>query len=654
MTLPVFSGDFVGGARPAIAEIHLMDTLSFYDYRFFNDNIDLDGDGKYTAEGERAGGNVAELLGVKDIVVDGEIKRYGYNSYLKSLVADGETLNTVVIAVIDTGINMEHEIFEGRILTAHARNFVADAEGNTGVNDLRDNVGHGTHTAGTICDMTLPNVKILPIKIFDSKSTDPNLIPPAIEYLVGLKKKGMNIVAVNMSLGTDPMSPSHSLYFSTKSFYQSCINTLVNAGILPIVAVGNGANSGNGSVFPSFPSACVGAVSVSAFSTKPFVNYDKNYDGEIKVEDGEEEHDFDGDGEPDLNNAFSIQRAYYSNYAGEGYDSRVDITAPGGYDEWITPKQGIWSATKTGTDTIYNTQQGTSMATPFVAALYALLCSDPTQSDEDWREISQWTSGDGADYLTPIHKALFDSAVAVGQSSTRADYFGRGCVSVAAFTKDFDDWIDPDEYEAAVGAPIADMTRIIVQTTGGGSVLQNDYMPIAEYALTGTGTDFGVWVTAGGGYSILSVKVGGSEVSLSLTNTEYISGKLVCGKYTFTNLPASSVTVVVQFSTFSTEQVNYVKPTKMDTAGGKVDFPKLLFIVLGVGGLIAGIYFLQNRKPKESLLQSGDGDTDAEVERIIKIMEKKGRPQGSSLDKEIESIMREIESGEDEEGEDYE
>jgi hypothetical protein len=584
---------------------------------------------------------------------------------LKSLVAGGETLKTVIIAVMDTGINMEHKIFEGRILTAHARNFAADVNADLGTNDLRDNLGHGTHTAGTISDMTLPNVKILPIKIFGStNTTSAKFVSEAVNYLVSLKRNGLNIAAVNMSLGTDPLNPDADAqeYASNKSFYQNCINALVSADILPIVAVGNGpkTNNGNGLPYPSFPSACSGTVSVSGFSLNQFINYDKNYNG---VEDPGEVW-IDTDGKPETgnengresNSAFLIQRARYANYV-SGYDSRVDITAPGGYNE--VGKVGIWSAANTGTDTV-SRLEGTSMAAPFVTALYALLCSDPTKSSEDWQTISGgWTASDSENYLTPIQKVLFNSAVPLGQAETRMSYFGRGCVSVAALVDEeaFEEWFDPAAYEDAMNTVPDGMTKITVQPTGGGAVLQDDYIPIGEYVLADTESEFSVWVTAGGGYSILKVLVGGQEVSSSLTGTEYVNGKLVCGKYTFASLPGSAVAVVVQFSTFSTDQVNYTKTTKIDTAPDDTDFATLLLILLGVGGLIAAFYFIRNRKPKELSIQSLDGETepdaDAEVDRIIKIMEKRGRPKGTDLDEEIAAIMREIKTAE-EEGEDYE
>ncbi|MDR1917443.1 MAG: S8 family peptidase [Christensenellaceae bacterium] len=665
-----------------LAPVHLMDTFADYDYTFFNDNIDINGDGDYTDDGERAGGNIAELLGVKDIVVGGEmvdgvrvggeIKRRGYNSYLKSLVAGGATLKPVVIAVMDSGINMEHEIFEGRILMAHARNFVAESDVSIGINDLRDNLGHGTHTAATICDMTLPNVKILPIKIFSTKTTDPLLVRDAIDYLIDLKGRGMNIVAVNMSLGTDPLNPATNPYYANnKSFYQSCINTLVAADILPVVAAGNGDNE-VGSPYPSFPSACAGTVSVSAFGTKQFVNYDTNYDGVISG--GEAVHDFDDNGVADLNNAFNMQLAGYSNYAQDGLDSRIDITAPGHYDLSGSVK-GIWSATKTGTNTISNSLKGTSMAAPFVVALYALLCSYPTNDETYWETVSGWGGSDIVNYVTPIHKALLTRAVAFGLPPTRSRYFGYGCVSVAAFVPaeteipaegEFDGWIAPAEYEDIIGEIPVGKAKIIVQATGGGAVLQNDYMPIGEYTLVDMGANLGVWFAAGGGYSILSIKVGDggsgdSEVYSStngnannLSSTEYTNGKLVCGKYTIAGVGEQQLLVVtVQFSVFSTEQINYVDTSYGNTGDGETDFARIWVIVLSVGVVIAIIYFLRSRKVAElSLQQSPEDDIDAEIARIIKVMEKRGVPQRQSdLDAEIAAIMREIERTEDENGE---
>ena len=83
-----------------------------------------------------------------------------YTEWLKD-----KTLPEVKVAVIDTGINDAHSIFEGRILEGGIN--VSDS----GNDSIADDLGHGTHCTGTICELTPENVKILPIKIFDKEGS---------------------------------------------------------------------------------------------------------------------------------------------------------------------------------------------------------------------------------------------------------------------------------------------------------------------------------------------------------------------------------------------------------------------------------------------------------------------------------------------------
>lgn len=70
---------------------------------------------------------------------------------------------TVVVAVIDTGVDLDHSFLKGRVL-----NTGYDFVDNDKIPDDR-NI-HGTHVAGTIVDCTkgLNNVKILPIRVLDA------------------------------------------------------------------------------------------------------------------------------------------------------------------------------------------------------------------------------------------------------------------------------------------------------------------------------------------------------------------------------------------------------------------------------------------------------------------------------------------------------
>lgn len=83
-----------------------------------------------------------------------------YDTYLK-----GRELPEVKVAVIDTGLNTAPALFAGRVLEGGV-NFSS-----SGNDSFADDISHGTHVSGTICELTPDNVKILPIKSFDSSGT---------------------------------------------------------------------------------------------------------------------------------------------------------------------------------------------------------------------------------------------------------------------------------------------------------------------------------------------------------------------------------------------------------------------------------------------------------------------------------------------------
>lgn len=108
-----------------------------------------------------------------------------------------ELLPEVIVAVIDTGLNPEPAVFDGRILDS-GLNF-----SNSGDDTVSDDLGHGTHCTGTICELTPANVKILPVKVFDRKGhADDEQIYLGLMYAI---EQGAGIL--NMSFGGLGVSP---------------------------------------------------------------------------------------------------------------------------------------------------------------------------------------------------------------------------------------------------------------------------------------------------------------------------------------------------------------------------------------------------------------------------------------------------------------
>lgn len=143
----------------------------------------------------------------------------GIDDYVDYL-GDVSTLPEIIVGVIDTGIDIDHDFLKDRIIRTNYNISTSGVE-----NDENDDKGHGTHVAGIIADNTTENVKIKGYKVLNSggSGTMSDVIT-AFEYAVA---DGVNIV--NMSLGTIGES---------KTFEKS-INKATEMGVIVCVAAGN-------------------------------------------------------------------------------------------------------------------------------------------------------------------------------------------------------------------------------------------------------------------------------------------------------------------------------------------------------------------------------------------------------------------------------
>ena len=161
---------------------------------------------------------------------------------------------TINIAVVDSGINYNHELFKNRI-TRTKFNSSASGEANNEIDDY----GHGTKVAGVIANSTPSNVKISAYKVMDNKGYgSSSTIVAACSYIEELNNKPD---IVNFSLGVE-----------TGVIIESVIDELVNQGITVVAAAGND----NREVIKA-PGKCESAITVAAFDyySKPcsFTNY---------------------------------------------------------------------------------------------------------------------------------------------------------------------------------------------------------------------------------------------------------------------------------------------------------------------------------------------------------------------------------------------
>ena len=150
----------------------------------------------------------------------------------------GYTGEDVLVALIDTGVRLDHADLQGRFWDGGAEYPNHGYDFYSHDNDPSDTHGHGTHVAGTIVGTgasgtqtgVAPGAKIMVLKVFHGEDnlTEPTMWVEAMQFAV---EHGADVL--NMSLG-QPL-PDSGVKFMLR---QACDNTLA-AGVVAAVCAGN-------------------------------------------------------------------------------------------------------------------------------------------------------------------------------------------------------------------------------------------------------------------------------------------------------------------------------------------------------------------------------------------------------------------------------
>lgn len=299
---------------------------------------------------------------------------------------DGRPADKIVISVIDSGLDTDHEDID--------YSYVIEGKSFVTTDTTADNMGHGTFVTGEIIacngngigiDGIADGVYVMPLKVFSSRSTTNAIIINAINYAVEQKKlfteskgaEGVNTSVINMSLGSE----------SASTALKNAVDTAIEAGIIVLCAAGNDEDSR-----ASYPAQY--AIGVGSTDSKG-------------------------------------TRSYYSQILSEknetGWQNKVWVTAPG---------ESYTSLWYTGG---YYQGSGTSFSSPQAAALAAIAVSLKNNLTEYY---SGKTDDDG-NAVTTNHQAfrqlLKDTSRRLDNGLAKASngqdtYYGWGMIDFKAVT----------------------------------------------------------------------------------------------------------------------------------------------------------------------------------------------------------------------------
>ncbi|MCB9076924.1 MAG: peptidase S8 [Anaerolineaceae bacterium] len=283
----------------------------------------------------------------------------------------------IIVAVVDTGIDLDHPDLQANLVSGQS--FVS------GTSSPDDDAGHGTHVAGMVAGVSnnggiigvAPKASLMPVKVLDSQGSGSLYdVADGIEWATD---NGANVI--NLSLGS----------VGNSSTLQAAVDYATNQGALLVAAGGNCGDAYyylNGCSYrdqPVYPAAYTNVMAVASTDSS------------------------------DNQSSFSNEGSY------------IEIAAPG---------SSIYSTYPSGA---YATMSGTSMASPHVAGLAALIWSqNPDWTNQEVRSQIRATAQDlgSSGWDSQFGYGRIDASAALNSQTTTASTVNPGTEATDAAAVD--------------------------------------------------------------------------------------------------------------------------------------------------------------------------------------------------------------------------
>ena len=269
---------------------------------------------------------------------------------MQEIINNSTTKSDIVVAVIDTGFDLQNEIFKSHNLQSRIDSRyinIIDNSQNIGddysvtANGQTRLRGHGTHTGSIVLDATPDNVKVLPIKVSEGGSLSLTYISEGLRYAID-----QNVDVINLSLGWKRQSTISAI----ENEIQGLIEEAIQKGITVIAAAGNGDENGvRESTAQIYPVSYNDVIGVAALNSKLITKENNviNYQSYNAAKNS------------------GISNLIYTNFS--NYGDAIDYSAPGEFIICLTPTGSTFGNC--------GIVQGTSHSAPHLAATVATIKS---------------------------------------------------------------------------------------------------------------------------------------------------------------------------------------------------------------------------------------------------------------------------------------